>query len=233
MERKGFDTVTGLTLDAALRSAIEARFAESTPASCPSDPLEKQQHLRALAFAALVRGESRRAAGRADFVAVIDVGTRGHRGTADGDDRSRVVRVTRPIPLEVPASVLTAMLGAESFDAVVVCDGVVLHAPGRLDLGRSTRLANRAPRRALRGLYPTCAIPGCAVHYDRCKLHHVVWWREGGRTDLDNLLPVCAHHHAKIHDAGWRVSLGRRRALTVTFPDGHVRSTGPPSRPAA
>ena len=49
---------------------------------------------------------------------------------------------------------------------------------------------------------PTFAIPGCNVHYDRCKLHHVIWWRHGGRTDLDNLLALCErHHHHKIHDS--------------------------------
>jgi predicted restriction endonuclease len=116
---------------------------------------------------------------------------------------------------------------------VVVRNGVVIHAPGELDLGRTTRLANRAQRRALRALYRSCAIPGCDVRYDRCKLHHVVWWRNGGRTDLVNLLPLCTHHHSKVHDAGWELSLDTNRQLTVRFPDGTVRNTGPPSRKAA
>jgi hypothetical protein len=116
---------------------------------------------------------------------------------------------------------------------VVVRNGVVLHAPGNLNLGRSTRLANRAQRRALRGLYATCAIPGCTTHYDRCKLHHVIWWRHGGRTDLDNLLPVCSRHHHKIHDSGWVVELGPNRQLTIRYPDGTVQSTGPPTIRAA
>jgi hypothetical protein len=109
----------------------------------------------------------------------------------------------------------------------------VLHAPGNLNLGRSTRLANRAQRRALRGVYTSCAIPGCGVHYDRCKLHHVIWWRHGGRTDLDNLLPVCVRHHHKIHDAGWNITLGPNRELTIRFPDGTAQSTGPPTIRAA
>ena len=44
--------------------------------------------------------------------------------------------------------------------AVVVRNGVVLYAPGEPNLGRNTRLANRAQRSALRGLYRSCAIPG-------------------------------------------------------------------------
>ena len=117
--------------------------------------------------------------------------------------------------------------------AVVVRNGVVLHAPGELDLGRTTRLANRAQRRALRALYSTCAIPGCSVRYCRCKLHHIIWWRNGGRTDLSNLLPLCAHHHTKVHDAGWNLRLGPNRQLEITFPDGTIHNTGPPNRRAA
>ena len=137
------------------------------------------------------------------------------------------------IPVDVPHRVLAELMGDGNVHTVVVRNGVVLHAPGRLDLGRTTRLANRAQRRALRALYSTCAIPGCSVSYDRCKLHHIEWWRNGGRTDLDNLLPVCTHHHSKIHDAGWDVSLGANRELTVRFPDGTVHNNGPPSRRAA
>jgi hypothetical protein len=109
----------------------------------------------------------------------------------------------------------------------------VLHAPGELNLGRTSRLANRAQRRALRSLYATCAIPGCTVAFANCKLHHVIWWRHGGRTDLDNLLPVCAHHHSKIHHDGWIIELGPDRHLTLRFPDGTIRTTGPPSIRAA
>jgi len=111
-----------------------------------------------------------------------------------------------------------------------VRDGAIVHAPGRLDLGRTTRLANAAQRRALRAIYPTCAIPDCPVLFDHCKIHHVHWWRHGGRTDLPNLLPVCARHHTAIHDQGWVVELRPDRTLTVTLPNGEVMTTGPPRR---
>jgi predicted restriction endonuclease len=100
-------------------------------------------------------------------------------------------------------------------------------------MGRATWVANRAQRRALRGLYSTCAIPGCAVHYDRCKMHHLIWWENGGLTDLDNLFPLCVHHHHKIHDAGWKLARGPNRELTLTLPDGTIHTTGPPRRRAA
>ena len=137
------------------------------------------------------------------------------------------------IPVEIPASVLADLAGGQRIPAVIVRGGLVLHAPGQLDLGRTTRVANRAQRRALRAWYPTCAVPGCPVHYDRCKVHHVSWWRNGGRTDLANLVLVCEHHHHKIHDEGWTIEVAADRTLTLRLPDGQVLTTGPPRRQAA
>jgi hypothetical protein len=220
-----FDPVTGVKLAAKLDAAVNALFAEETPATCPTDPVGKQRHLAALALSRLIEGGVGDARpGRPEYLVVVDSSQPDGAGGPVVDWR---------IPVEVPNRVLSEMMGDGSVETVVVRNGVVLHAPGRLDLGRTTRLANRAQRRALRALYSTCAIPGCEVRYDRCKLHHVVWWRHGGVTDLDNLLPVCTHHHSKIHDAGWVVELAAHRELTVRFPDGSIRNTGPPSRRAA
>ncbi len=52
-----FDPVLGVKLAGRLDAEVEAMFAESVPETCPSDPVEKQGHLRALAFARLVAGE--------------------------------------------------------------------------------------------------------------------------------------------------------------------------------
>ena len=176
-------------------STVETLFATATPATCPSDPVLKQRHLRALAFAALATGtagQPRR--GRPEFVAVIDIhaapGTAPSTspGTSSGTGGSNDLPVVEfPIPIEVPARVLADLIDTAEVSTVVVRNGIVLHARGELNLGRSTRLANRAQRRALRGLYRDCAVPGCTVSYNRCKLHHIIWWRNGGNTNLDNL----------------------------------------------
>jgi hypothetical protein len=137
------------------------------------------------------------------------------------------------LPVEIPQRVLLELFGEADVHAVIIRDGVVLHAPGALDLGRTTRLANRAQRRALRALYSTCGIPGCAGRFERCKIHHVHWWRHGGRTDLANLLPLCVHHHSKVHHDGWVITLTADRQLTIRYPDGTVQTTGPPHRRAA
>ena len=221
-----FDPVLGVKLAGRLDAEVEAMFAESVPETCPSDPVEKQGHLRALAFARLVAGEGGGTGrpGRPEYVVVID---------ASQSDGAGGPTVDWGIPVEVPHRVLAEMAGDGDVGGVVVRNGVVIHAPGALDLGRTTRLANRAQRRALRALYRSCAIPGCSVRFDRCKLHHVEWWRNGGRTDLDNLLPICAQHHSKVHHAEWELTLGPNRELTIRFPDGTIHNTGPPSRKAA
>ncbi|MEL6893418.1 MAG: HNH endonuclease signature motif containing protein [Actinomycetota bacterium] len=236
-----FDPKTGIDLARQLRTTTEAMFAETAPDTAPDDPIERSQHLQALALARLMletRADSPAASNgaepelatvpttrsRVDAVVVVD---------ATQTDGAGGPIVDWGIPVELPHHALVDLLGLRQPDVVVVANGLVLHAPGELNLGRTTRLANRAQRRALRGLYTTCAIPGCTVHYDRCKLHHIIWWRHGGRTDLDNLLPVCTHHHTNIHNNSWDVSLGANRELTIHIPDGRTIHTGPPKRSAA
>jgi hypothetical protein len=219
-----FDPVTGRAILGRLDTTVEALFANQTPDTCPSDPIAKQHHLTALALARLVERTAPAATGRPEYVVVID--------TSHGDGAGGPT-VDWGIPVEIPHRVLADMLGNGNVSTVVVRNGVVIHAPGQLNLGRSTRLANRAQRRALRAIYSTCAVPGCTVGFDRCKIHHIIWWRNGGRTDLANLLPVCTHHHSKIHDTGWDISLGPNRELTIHFPDGTIHNTGPPKRTAA
>ena len=110
----------------------------------------------------------------------------------------------------------------------------MIDTDGELNLGRTTRLANRAQRRALRAVYATCAVPGCNVVFDDTKPHHVHSWRDGGPTDFANLLPLCSKHHHDTHEGGWLFTLGPNRELTIELPSGQILRTGPPSRrPAA
>ena len=225
--RGRFDPVTGVRFAAKLEATVEAMFAEAVPDGCPDDPIEKQKFLTGHALMALIEGTAGVArAGRAEFVVVIDA-------DADPATHGPGPVVEWPIPVEIPARVLADLAGDADVTAVVVRHGVVLYAPGELNLGRTTRLANRAQRRALRGLYRGCAIPGCTIGYDHCKLHHIIWWRHGGTTDLDNLIPVCSRHHTKIHHDAWTIELGPHRELTLRLPDGTIHNTGPPHRHTA
>ena len=217
------DPATWATLENRLDAQVEAMFHQTHPEGCPTDPLEKQSFLRAHALLALLEGKGARL-GRPEISIV--------------EDYTNPLPDGRPsldwgVDVELPREFLEVLRPRATVYSIKTRNGVIVEAPGDLNLGRTTRLANRAQRRALRGLYESCAIPGCTVRYTRTKLHHVVWWRNGGRTDLENLLPVCEIHHQKIHINGWLVTLGPNRELTITLPDGQVMTTGPPKRGAA
>ncbi len=70
-----------------------------------------------------------------------------------------------------------------------------------IDVGRSKRLATVNQRRALEARYRTCASPGCDVGFERCHIHHIDHWENGGSTDLHNLIPLCSRHHQAAHEA--------------------------------
>jgi hypothetical protein len=46
--------------------------------------------------------------------------------------------------------------------------------------------------------------------------HHVIHWLHGGKTKLENLCLLCAHHHTLVHDGtirlpDWVLEMARRR----------------------
>ena len=230
------DPLTGLMLRGRVQAANETLFHTGTPPLCPTDPVEKQAFLRAHALLSLIDGNGVRL-GRPEIVVVVDAGApdapEAGASTDEHGSGHRSADVDWGLPVELPSSVLVQLADRGDVIGVVVRNGVVLHAPGQLQLGRTTRLANAAQRRALRALYSTCAVPGCAARYDLCSIHHVTWFRNGGSTDLDNLLPLCSKHHHAVHDDGWELQLGTDRSMIITLPDGHTMSTGPPKRRAA
>ena len=253
-----FDPETGLRLHTRLLSATQQLFAEQTPADAPDDPVERQAFLRARAWIAML--DSTTCPASASTATGTGSGTRTSAGTgttpsdtpwtgtrtgvATGTGPPElivVVDTTAPdphglpsidwgLPVELPLDVVHRCFDEGHVSCIIVRHGVIIHAPGQLDLGRTTRLANRAQRRALRALYPTCAIPGCDTRYELCKLHHVIWWEHGGCTNLDNLLPLCVRHHHAVHDTGWHLKLTPDRQLTITYPDTTTHTTGPPRR---
>ncbi|MEO8264610.1 MAG: DUF222 domain-containing protein [Ilumatobacteraceae bacterium] len=219
-----FDPLTGATLSQALDGQLARIFAEGVPDPCPTDPLEKQDHLRAIAFVALVNGKGG-GVGRPEAIFVVD--------TRDPDPVTGGPIIDWGLPVEIPTRVLNTLLERADIHTVIVRNSVVISAPGNLNLGRTTRLANRAQRRVLRALYSTCAIPNCTTRYNHCKIHHIIEWDNHGLTDLHNLIPICAHHHTRLHAEHWQLTLTADRTLTINLPDHTIHTTGPPRRSAA
>ena len=103
----------------------------------------------------------------------------------------------------------------------------VLNGDGEVtDLGRSTRTVNRAQRRKLRAMHTTCVGHGCEVPFEQCEIHHIVFWRFDGESNIDNLAPVCSRHHHLAHEGGWTLSMTPDRIVTWTRPDGIVDWSG-------
>ncbi|MEY2973600.1 MAG: hypothetical protein RIR49_20 [Actinomycetota bacterium] len=100
-----------------------------------------------------------------------------------------------------------------------------------LDVGRGRRLATTEQRHALAAVYATCAVDRCGVPFDDCHVHHLDPWEDGGATDLANLVPVCSHHHTRLHQEGWELSLDAERTLSIVLPDGSRSVTVPDRLP--
>jgi hypothetical protein len=75
---------------------------------------------------------------------------------------------------------------------------------------------------------PHCRFPGCSRPADRSDLHHVRAFARGGRTDEDNLVPLCRRHHLTAHRAGWSLDYDPAGGgLTWTAPTGHSYASHP------
>ena len=170
-----FDPVRGTEMEGRLRSVLEGLFHGNVPEGAPSDPFERRDFLAALALVSIFDGTAT-ASGVPDVTVVIDADTLlagcRHDGSVVDAGLGRF-----GLPIETVRR--WACVGTVT-PVVVGDDGV------RLFLGRETRLANRAQRRALRVLYRTCAL--CDTPFEHTQAHHVSWYGlQRGCTDIDNL----------------------------------------------
>ncbi len=98
-----------------------------------------------------------------------------------------------------------------------------------LDLGTQQRLFSRAQVIALSAAYDTCAADGCDRPFAWTEIHHHTPWSHGGPTDLNNAVPLCAHHHRAIHDPSYEHH--RQPDGTITYE--HRRRRARPQTRAA
>jgi hypothetical protein len=89
-----------------------------------------------------------------------------------------------------------------------------------LDLGRAARVATDAMRTALVARDgDTCGTIGCDVPAQQCDAHHIIWWDDGGRTCVANLVLLCRHHHRRVHHGHLHVRMNEvgRPVFTDAF----------------
>lgn len=78
---------------------------------------------------------------------------------------------------------------------------------GILNYGRTRRLATKEQAEALLARDGGCAFPSCDHPAEWCERHHVKQWQRGGPTNIDNLVLLCAYHHARFAQQGWSIDM--------------------------
>jgi hypothetical protein len=110
------------------------------------------------------------------------------------------------------------------------CDGSVISIVeddrgNPLDVGRKRRTLSTALRRALWARDRGCVFPGCQNkrYVDGHHLHH---WVNGGKTSLANTGLLCSHHHALVHEGGFKMRKNQEGGFYFERPDGRVVPRG-------
>jgi hypothetical protein len=92
--------------------------------------------------------------------------------------------------------------------------------------GRAKRFPTQAQRREVMRRDRHCRFPGC-TNVTFTNVHHIVAWKPGGRTELDNLALTCLHHHHLVHSDGWTMTGNANEELTIVGPTGRVMTSRP------
>lgn len=123
----------------------------------------------------------------------------------------------RDLARQVGTGTVTADLGAGDLLTAatirkIACDAgilpTVLGSKGEiLDQGRAVRLFTPAQEAALRQRDRNCSFPNCTEPAKRTDKHHLIFWADGGPTDLNNSGLLCPRHHAIVHrdDLGGKI----------------------------
>ncbi|HEX4433208.1 MAG TPA: DUF222 domain-containing protein [Acidimicrobiales bacterium] len=195
------------------KSCLEARAR-----AIPSDGETRWDQRLCDAHTDVIRSSSGRAAGGSPYVVVVHV----------------------PLATLVDgAAEPTALAGELERDGLidtetvqrVACDATIAVAVDddvghTMYEGRARREPTQAQRREVMRRDRQCRFPGC-THVTFADIHHVVPWKPGGRTDLENLALLCRHHHHLVHSTGWTLSGNANHALQIVSPAGRTMMSRP------
>jgi hypothetical protein len=91
-----------------------------------------------------------------------------------------------------------------------------------LDVGREQRLYNPRQREALAVKWGGCAAPGCDAPISWTEAHHINQWaRDEGKTNIEDGIPLCKHHHLLFHNNGWEIERNDRGEYWLIPPKSH------------
>ncbi len=159
----------------------------------PDDVRTRPQRL-ADAFVALVTDPARRGPGstRMQLIAVADI------ERLRADNPTGVAEIVGGEAL--PQTVLERLM------CTAAITGVVFDGEGQpIWVGRTHRHATEAQVKAIIARDRHCRGKDCAAGPERCEIHHIVPWEQGGLTDIDTMCLACPNCHHNIHDRGYIV----------------------------
>lgn len=217
------------------KACIDARTKE-----IPSDGETPLDQRRCDAFLSLVRSTSSPSTAAHDATSSADV------GSASPDSAGSTTTTPFFVVAHVPLDVLvddagdTTLLAGElergglldgetvrriacGATVAVAVDDDVGHT---MYEGRAKRFATPSQRREVLRRDRHCRFPGC-TNALFTNVHHVVQWKAGGRTDIDNLVVACEFHHVLVHSDGWSMTGDANEELTITAPTGRVMTSHP------
>ncbi len=146
------------------------------------------------AFVALLTNPERRGPGttRTQLIAVADI------ERLRGEDPTGVAEIVGGEAL--PQTVL------ERLRCTAAITGVIFDGEGHpIWVGRTHRHATEAQIKAIIARDRRCRGKGCTAGPERCEIHHIKPWEQGGRTDIDSMCLACPLCHHNIHDRGYIV----------------------------
>ena len=91
--------------------------------------------------------------------------------------------------------------------------------------GTTSRRPTAAQRRHVQTRDRTCTFPGCRSPATDCDLDHRTPHSQGGPTHVENLGPLCRHHHNIHHHHGWTYQPLNGGDYQWTSPLGHTYTT--------
>ena len=115
----------------------------------------------------------------------------------------------------IPAHVVRHLAEHANLQRVLLAGSMIL------DLGREVRFATESQYRALLARDGGCRWLGCHIPGAWCEVDHLVAFEDGGKTDIDDMVLWCSHHHHEKHRSGVQV-LGNANDLRIRLANGTV-----------
>ena len=143
------------------------------------------------AFVALLTDPTRRGPGstRTQLIAIADI------ERLRGDNPTGVAEIVGGEAL--PQTVLERLM------CTAAVTGVVFDGKGQpIWVGRTHRHATEAQIKAIVARDRHCTGKDCTAGPERCEIHHIVPWEQGGLTDIDSMCLACPLCHHNIHGPG-------------------------------